>query len=260
MGLYKEAMKEKYKLDQIIKEIQNHQYLNYPGRLRCTKGNKHDQYYIDGSYVKSSDLNLAKGLAQRDYEKKLLPILKDFSEKLDEIQKSYETNQLENVYAEMCEGRRTLVIPYFTEKEKFVSQWSNQEYDHWEITDQTKGVIYTGKGERVRSKSEKIIADELARFQIPYRYEYPLELSTGKSRKVIRPDFVVLNRRNLKEYIIEHLGMMDNADYSNRTVEKLDLYEKNGYLIGRDLLLLHETADAPLDMTVLDKYIREFLI
>lgn len=39
------------------------------------------------------------------------------------------------------------------------------------------------KGERGRSKSEKIIADELARCDIPYKYEYPLRIKDGNKDK-----------------------------------------------------------------------------
>ncbi|MBQ9321830.1 MAG: hypothetical protein IJ239_05705, partial [Eubacterium sp.] len=50
--------------------------------------------------------------------------------------------------------------------------------------------FYTSKGERVRSKSEVIIADTLARMGVPYRYEFPIRFSgTG----TFHPDFTVLN-------------------------------------------------------------------
>ena len=48
---------------------------------------------------------------------------------------------------------------------------------------------YTIKGERVRSKSEKIIADELYRYQIPYKYEFPLTLATHNRNIQLYPDF-----------------------------------------------------------------------
>ena len=43
--------------------------------------------------------------------------------------------------------------------------------------DQTEFI--TNRGERVMSKSEKIIADELDRWGIPYKYEKPLPLNVA---------------------------------------------------------------------------------
>lgn len=54
--------------------------------------------------------------------------------------------------------------------------------------------------------------------------------------------------------------MMDKADHYNRTMEKLDLYEKKGYLIGRDLILSYETPDMPLYMLTMNPYIKEYLV
>jgi len=69
--------------------------------------------------------------------------------------------------------------------------------------------LYTAKGERVRSKSEIIIADSLMRAGVPYRYEFPIILNGyGK----IYPDFTVLNVGLRKELYWEHLGMMDDSE------------------------------------------------
>ena len=68
-------------------------------------------------------------------------------------------------------------------------------------------MFYTSKGERVRSKSEVIIADVLNREGVPYRYEYPIYIKgIGK----IYPDFTVLNIGIRKEMIWDHFGMMDD--------------------------------------------------
>ena len=116
------------------------------------------------------------------------------------------------------------------------------------------------KGEKVRSKAEKIIADELNAFNIPYRYEYPLEIFVGKQKKTFRPDFLVLNRRTRKEYVIEHLGMMDKIGYYNNNLNKIGILEQNGYLLGVNLLILHETSDSPINILTFRRYVEEYLI
>ena len=52
---------------------------------------------------------------------------------------------------------------------------------------------------------------------------------------------------------------MSNQNYAEMAMQKLDTYEANGILLGRDLILLHETSVNPLNTKVLDKYIKEYL-
>lgn len=54
-----------------------------------------------------------------------------------------------------------------------MEQWVAQEYQGKEFQKGT-AVILTQKGERVRSKSEKILADYFYQHNIPYKYEKPL--------------------------------------------------------------------------------------
>lgn len=122
-----------------------------------------------------------------------------------------------------------------------------------------KTEFYTIKGERVRSKSEKIIADELYRNGIPYKYEMPMELEGWKKKVLIYPDFTVLNKRTGKKWIIEHLGMMDKPAYYENAMQKVSTYEKNGILLGDRLIVLHETSGTPLNTVVLKKYIEKYL-
>ena len=59
---------------------------------------------------------------------------------------------------------------------------------------------------------------------------------------------------------VEHLGMMDNPLYLKNTLSKLDIYEKNNILIGRDVILLHESSYRPLNTRAIADYINEFLM
>ena len=58
--------------------------------------------------------------------------------------------------------------------------------------------IFTERGEQVRSKSEKIIADSLYRNGIPYRYEHPVYL---RGMGVVHPDFICLHVKKRKEIL-----------------------------------------------------------
>ena len=91
---------------------------------------------------------------------------------------------------------------------------------------------------------------------IPYRYEYPLEMKNGIR---IYPDFTVLNMRTREVKYLEHLGMMDDEEYRENALERMKLYEKNGYLLGKDVLVSYETGKSPIDQKLLQEKIDCFL-
>lgn len=99
-------------------------------------------------------------------------------------------------------------------------------------------VIMTNSGIRVRSKSEKILADYFDSLGIKYKYECPLYL---KGYGTVYPDFTFLSRMG-KEIYWEHEGMMDNPDYAKAAVQKIETYEKNGIFPGENLILTFETT------------------
>jgi len=84
------------------------------------------------------------------------------------------------------------------------------------------GKIYkTRKGDRVRSKSEVIIANLLYNSGISYEYEKKLFYT---KTKWIEPDFTI--SIDSKEFYWEHLGMLGIESYDDRWLEKLNIYQK----------------------------------
>ena len=67
-------------------------------------------------------------------------------------------------------------------------------------------MILTAKGERVRSKSEKILADYFYSRKIPYHYEKPLHL---RGYGIVYPDFTLLSRKTRREVYWEHEGLVE---------------------------------------------------
>lgn len=83
----------------------------------------------------------------------------------------------------------------------------------------------------------------------------PVELRDWGNKVTIRPDFTVMNIRTGEVYLYEHFGMMDDIDYVDKNVKKLELYEKNGYLLGNNLVITHETSESPLNIGIVESYI-----
>ncbi len=137
--------------------------------------------------------------------------------------------------------------------ETYIKEWQEVEYTGKGFAE---GVpeIYSERGERVRSKSEKIIADKLYKAGIPYRYEYPMIVGISK----FHPDFTILDIKNRKEILLEHLGMMDNAEYVSNALWKIAEYERNGIVLGKDLILTYETSREPFDGRMLERALRNY--
>ena len=194
-----------------------------------------------------------KQIAQKDYCKQIVAEICEYERTLLQLFDIYEKDKLEKICEELHPSRKALVQPLFCSKADVIQEFEDANYIGKKFDENNTTEYYTIKGERVRSKSEKIIADELYRYGIPYKYEIPLELESWNRKILIYPDFTVLNRRTGRRWYLEHLGLMDNEAYYDNAMFKLDTYERNDILLGRDLLILHETSTAPLNTKVLEK-------
>ncbi|MGN0432702.1 MAG: hypothetical protein ACI4EQ_10150 [Lachnospiraceae bacterium] len=232
------------------------------GSLRvCNQGNK-VRYYkrsdpkdFNGVYIKRKDSEIAQKLAQKDYDKK---VLCSVEKELYAIRKYFENCPemcAEEIYENLHEGRQKLIQPICQTEEEYVREWLSVRFDGKGF-DEMSPKMYTAKGERVRSKSEIIIADALNREGIPYRYEYPIRL---KGYGKFYPDFTVLNVRKRKEIYWEHLGMMDDADYVNNALQKIKIYEENGIYTGEKLILTYETKKNPINQKIVCRMISRYL-
>lgn len=97
-------------------------------------------------------------------------------------------------------------------------------------------VYRTKRGELVRSKSEVIIANLLFDNKIRYKYEEPLDVGGNKKR----PDFTIKDKESGKEWYWEHCGMMSDYKYRKKWEDKKRLYNANGYVEGKNLIVTEE--------------------
>ena len=135
--------------------------------------------------------------------------------------------------------------------EEYIAAWLHHPYTGkpFEIN---APEYYTASGTRVRSKSEVIIADALARTNIPYRYEHP---TTIKGWGTLYPDFTCLDIRTREEVIWEHFGLMGDPDYTENAVQKLAHYAASGYILGKNLIATFESTSTPLSIKQVQSYI-----
>ena len=218
-----------------------------------------------GTYLGKQDETLITKLAQKDYDKQLLNVALKEKKRLERLQaldnKGATADPMSNgdiliaVYDSLSATRQTLVEPFDMNDDQYAQHWLAQDYcpntHSFGI-----GGLFSQKGQQMRSKSEVIIADQLAAADVPYRYEQPLYIGGYSS---VYPDFTVLNKRTRVEYVWEHLGAMDDPDYCRQALEKLNRYALAGYLPGDKLLVTQESAAVPLDTRVVSALIERYL-
>lgn len=152
--------------------------------------------------------------------------------------------------------RQLLVTPIEPIWEKELARWYDMEYQGKEFYEGTAEIV-TEKGERVRSKSEKILADYFYRNNILYQYEKPLYL---KGYGTVYPDFTFLSKKTRKEIYWEHEGMMDKPEYAKSAVKKIESYQRNGIHLGERLILTFETELTVLNSQIVEELVEKYLV
>lgn len=75
----------------------------------------------------------------------------------------------------------------------------------------------------------------------------------------VYPDFTILDVMRRREIIFEHFGMMDNPEYANKAISKINAYIRNGYMLGDNFMFTFESRQQPIDMKNFEKQIRSML-
>ena len=246
------------------------------GRIRISQNGGHPEYYLvtergslRGKYLPHSQKTLARQLAQKDYDARLIKLLqKEISALQNYMKQTCNGRAIPELYDSLCPARRSLITPAILTNEQYAARWQDVSWTGRPFASDAP-YICTARGGRVRSKSEVIIADTLFRYNIPYRYEFPITLKRSNSDDIRRdlgrsitlyPDFLCLNTRTRTEFYWEHFGLMDSTEYSNNAAGKLRLYTENGILAGRNLIITMETQTEPPSIKALEKLIEEFLL
>ncbi len=222
-----------------------------PGKIHIvTSGNTIYYYHRkcpsdkSGHYLAKKDSPKIRNLLQKCYDEKAL---KEVEEEIKYLEKLLvhlqgKPERIRGVFETFPEKARHMITPIDMSDEVFAKAWLSLPYD--KKANMIDGPEYlTEKGDRVRSKSELNIANELYRRGIPYKYECALRLKGGL---VIYPDFTVLDTKRRRVVYWEHRGMMDDRGYAKYAVQRLTDYQANRIFLGDNLIITEETSDTPL--------------
>ena len=240
--------------------------LKYKGnpQYRVRISSRKNQIYVKQSgsiekekYISKNKIEKAEQIATYDY---LIEMLKRVDSELNQIEKTLKTcltPSPEDYYESLCPARQKLITPVIPTDAQFVENWLAQPYEQkgFDFNDHTD--FRTVKNERVRSKSEIIIANTLERKHVPYKYECPIYFD---ELGMIHPDFTALNIKRRKVFYWEHLGKMDDEGYARKNTFRINVYQKNGILLGDNLIVTAETSTMPLDIKLLEQIIDHYLL
>lgn len=236
------------------------------GRLRISIEESNTRYYFrheggntNGKYLHNPNTVLVKKLAQKTYDEKILRHLKTEAYHLRKLCHFYSKNDSCDIFQKLTEERKKLVEPVTLENEMYIKRWleDKEKISKNNSLPPSNKDFFTDKGERVRSKSEVIIANILNKLKIPYCYELPLQL---KNNVTVHPDFCCLNVRTRKEIFWEHFGMMGDKEYAENAVKKIREYTENGYFSGDTFIYTMETSENPINTKEIENLVKKCLM
>lgn len=213
-----------------------------------------------GKYIPVSEQKLIKALTQKEYDQTVLAELQYQLKLIDNFIKKYNPSKVRELFGSRGELRRGYISPVTLPDEEYAARWLAQSYKCKSFREGEPEFL-TSRGERVRSKSEMIIADILAKHGVPYKYECPLRLEAGEGSGTLTvyPDFTCINLRTREQFLWEHFGRMDDPEYAKKTVRKLRTFRRNGFILGKNLLATTECDGLPLDRKDVETLVKNFL-
>lgn len=131
---------------------------------------------------------------------------------------------------------------YLREQDKeLVRQLAQKDYDKKVLTEVEKELIAT---ERYLKATKSLELKQI------------YETLHQERQKLITPIWLPDD-----EYIKvwEHLGMMDDPNYVDMAIKKINTYEQNDILLGKNLILTYETKKNPLNSKTIKLIIQHYL-
>ncbi len=221
----------------------------------CTfKGNSNKRIYLNPS----KDISLIKDLSTKKYCLQVLESAKSEKEALDSLLHYYNKNAVySDVYSSLDITSQKITDSLLLSNNEYAKWWQSQKYPKKDFDASITTEFYTNRGERVRSKSEILIANTLDKLCIPYRYECQLIMQDGT---MIYPDFTILKVHTREEKYYEHAGRMTDIGYNKDFMRRLNLYERNGIFVGDKLYVSFESKEYPLSTFNLEKMLTQWFM
>ncbi len=263
-NLLKAMQKRLSDLEHQLAVVQSRRQIHpLPGYLRIKKRKDSAEFYHCGvekgkkpHYLRRSEKETILRLAQQGYDRRLI---RSLTRQISALKKCLNTLAQENEYRiyESSQIRRDLVQHKILTDDEYIRQWLALPRQYLDYEPEQKK-FPAKNGVMVRSKSEKIIADMLCDYNIPFVYESCRKIVLGNKKQSVYPDFLLLDVNSRREIVFEHFGWMDKPDYLNRTLQKIQGYACSGSVPGINFLSTFESESQPLDVKTLQSMLEVY--
>lgn len=216
----------------------------------CKKSHKKKRKYIP-----ASERTMVQAFFQRSYLNQMNSLAKKLLKIINKFLSLYSEDIFESVYENLHPHKKRLVTPIIESHQQFIEKWLQKSFVKKPFREDSR-VIKTKDGHRVRSKTERTLYELFQSFNLPFKYECPLRLGTT----TIYPDFTFVHPYEKTEIYWEHFGMMDNPEYAVNACNRIIEYEKNGFSLGKNLIISFEDSMNDLDYDWVHLQIKKYLL
>lgn len=231
-------------------------------------GNGRKQYYIQEKengksirkYLGKKDTGLVKNLQEKRYIDKVIPNCVKNLEMLKMLRDSYYPTNPREVMASMPlayqeqEQANDLVYKYRNSERWKAAKLAIKDSYPVHRAESLRHVAIDGT--ITRSKSEAVILNLLVEKEIPFVYEVPMRFN-GILKS---PDFLIYDRKNNREVILEHMGRMDLENYRDNQYDKIGLYISSGWVPNVNLILTFEDVQGNINIPAISRTIDSILL
>jgi len=143
----------------------------------------------------------------------------------------FDTHTPQELIASLPKAYQTVPIHYFYHPQAGIWQGKPRETDLYPET-----AIYSYNHINFRSMAERIIAEQLDKYGLLYRYESTFNLI----HQQVSPDFLVKNPFTNHTIIWEHFGAFNQEKYADDMNNKMDAYLNQGFTPNYDLITTYQ--------------------
>ena len=232
------------------------------GRLKCHRsanGKNLRYYYVSSAankevYLGKSKVRTVKAMQKKRLAEEMIRVLENNIKAKEIFCDTYLDDSVNAVINKMPLAYRPIQNEIEEERKDFPQ--SENPYHREDL------VIKTSFGLYVRTKSELQIAELLYSLDIEFYYERALTLWEGTDEfgsKTFYPDFTIILPDGSEIYW-EHKGMLSNANYTERDINKEIIYNLNGIYQPHNLIVTAEGPNNAFDMEAVSRVVEGVLL
>lgn len=201
-------------------------------------------------------------LLRKNYIKEALPAIANDIRILERTLKSYKAFDPGSMQ-QRARLRFPELGPEFFDPSTEAHAWA-ADYEQTNFTHMENMVNVDLKGIVKRSRGELYIGERLAFYNIPHKYEAPLELTVrtgyGFQRMTVHPDYTIMRPRDGKIFYWEHKGNVNDLETIRSHRARVLDYEQNGIVEWDNLILTYDTKEGGINTALIENQIRTWLL